>query len=420
MFQRVAAAVLATTLALCEAACLADELKLPLTLTVDSGQRERVDALVQFPLPKELAERPWLKLRLVETTGGKETSAAVQWHEKERRLWWVASGRGAPGTKRTYRLELGEAEKFPAVDVRLEGGQIEATFDSKPLLRYALMHVEPGADVNPRYGRSGHLHPVWTPGGSVVTDEFPPDHLHQSGIFLAFTKTEFKGRQVDFWNLAGGKGRVRNAGYRELAGGNVFGEIGVNHQHVDLTQADESVGVGARIGGEKALDEVWTMRVWPAGMSAGYWLLDINSRLTCAGDAPLKLPEYHYGGMAIRAAREWKPDQVRFLTSEGDDRLKGNHTRPRWCRVSGAIAGKQAGVTLMTHPGNFRFPEPLRIHPTMPYMVYTPQFLGDWEIKPGVPHVSRYRFVIHDGELPAETLDRLWQDYAEPLTAVAP
>jgi hypothetical protein len=253
-----------------------------------------------------------------------------------------------------------------------------------------------------------------------VTDEFPPDHLHQSGIFLAFTKTEFKGRQVDFWNLAGGKGRVRNAGYRELAGGNVFGEIGVNHQHVDLTQADESVGVGARIGGEKALDEVWTMRVWPAGMSAGYWLLDINSRLTCAGDAPLKLPEYHYGGMAIRAAREWKPDQVRFLTSEGDDRLKGNHTRPRWCRVSGAIAGKQAGVTLMTHPGNFRFPEPLRIHPTMPYMVYTPQFLGDWEIKPGVPHVSRYRFVIHDGELPAETLDRLWQDYAEPLTAVAP
>jgi hypothetical protein len=420
MTRRIWAIGIVAALAVSWVASGADELPLPRTLTVAAGQRERVDALVQFPLPKEIAERPWLKLRLVETTSGKETPVAVQWHEKERRLWWVAGGTTAAGAKRTYRLELGEAAKFPVVDVRLEGGQIEATFDTKPLLRYAMLHVEPPAGVNPRYGRSGHLHPVWTPGGAIVTDEFPPDHLHQSGIFLAFTKTEFKGHEVDFWNLAGGKGRVRNAGYRELASGCVFGEIGVDHQHVDLTQAEETVGEGARIGGEKALNEVWTMRVWPAGMSAGYWLLDIDSRLTCAGDAPLKFPEYHYGGMAIRAAREWKPEQVRFLTSKGDDRLKGNHTRPQWCRVSGAVAGKQAGVTLMTHPSNFRFPEPLRIHPTMPYMVYTPSFLGDWEIKPGAPHVSRYRFVIHDGDLSAEKLDQLWQDYAETLTAVAP
>ena len=67
----------------------------------------------------------------------------------------------------------------------------------------------------------------------------------------------------------------------------------------------------------------------------------------------------------------------------------------------------------MTHPTNFRFPEPLRIHPTMPYMVYTPSFLGNWEITPAAPHNSRYRFVIHDGNLSAETLQHLWQDYAQ-------
>jgi hypothetical protein len=53
----------------------------------------------------------------------------------------------------------------------------------------------------------------------------------------------------------------------------------------------------------------------------------------------------------------------------------------------------------------------------MPYMVYTPSFLGDWEIRPGTTHQSRYRFVIHDGEMPAETAERLWQDFAEPLVA---
>ena len=73
----------------------------------------------------------------------------------------------------------------------------------------------------------------------------------------------------------------------------------------------------------------------------------------------------------------------------------------------------------MTHPSNFRFPEPLRIHPTMPYMVYTPQFLATWEIRPGSPHESRYRFVIHDGELSPEKLEQLWRDYAEPLLATS-
>ena len=50
----------------------------------------------------------------------------------------------------------------------------------------------------------------------------------------------------------------------------------------------------------------------------------------------------------VRAARGWVPKEMEFLTSEGDERIKGNHTRPRWCDIHGAIDGKMAGVTLMT------------------------------------------------------------------------
>ena len=57
-----------------------------------------------------------------------------------------------------------------------------------PLLRYNKAHVEPPAGVN-RNSAAVRIHPVWTPSGAIVTDELPPDHLHQSGIFLAFTKT---------------------------------------------------------------------------------------------------------------------------------------------------------------------------------------------------------------------------------------
>jgi methane monooxygenase PmoA-like len=394
----------------------ADE-KLPLTIRLDVEQRNRTDALVMLSLPPSLLNGQ--PLRLIETTDEKNRPVAAQVDAAAARLWWVAAGVTLPGVKRTYRLEATTPAETAGVKVVDSDRTVEATFDGRLLLRYNKAHVEPLEGVNPKYGRSAHLHPVWTPGGSIVTDELPPDHLHQSGIFLAYTKTQFEGRDIDFWNLAGGKGRVRFKSLQGVASGPVFGQIRTEHEHVDLTAGDDKSEIGKTSGGKVALVESWDLRMWNVGLKSGYWLLDVNSSIRCASDSPLKLPEYHYGGMAIRAARPWVPKEVQFLTSEGDNRIKGNHTRPRWCEMHGLIDSKLAGVALMTHPSNFRFPEPLRIHPTMPYMVYTPSFLGDWEIRPGMPHDSHYRFVVHDGQLSAETLERLWRDYAEPLVAVA-
>ena len=305
----------------------------------------------------------------------------------------------------------------PTVTVVDTGAALEARYDGRPLLRYNKAHVEPAEGIDPKYGRSGHIHPVWTPAGAIVTDELPPDHLHQSGIFLAHTRTSYEGRNVDFWNLAGGKGRVRFKELKETKSSPSSGQFQVVHEHVDLTAGDDKTEIGKTTGGKVAMVESFNVRVSTEGWKSGYWFMDIESSLRCATDSPVKMPEYHYGGMAIRAARPWVPKEVQFVTSEGDDRLKGNHTRPKWCDIYGAIDGKTAGVALMTYPSNFRFPEPLRIHPTMPYMVYTPSFLGDWEISPAAPHNSRYRFVIHDGQLSVEALNRIWQNYAEPLAA---
>jgi hypothetical protein len=396
--------------------CLAGRVSAQTTLRVSSGDRDRTDALVTLTLPA--AMRDAKSLRLQDVSSGKQTPVPAQVDSATGRLWFVAEGKIPAGEKRTYRLERGANENDSKVALIESDNTIEVLRDNKPLLQYNKAHVEPPPGVNVKYGRSAHIHPVRTPSGAIVTDELPPDHLHQSGIFFSFTKTSFEGRDVDFWNLGGGKGRVRFKRAELVAAGPVFASFRTEHEHVDLTADNEKNEIGKTTGGKVALNETWNVRAWTPGWKNGYWLFDIDSSIRCATESPLKLPEYHYGGMAIRAARTWTPKEVAFLTSEGDDRLKGNHTRPRWCDIHGLVEGKTAGIALMTHPSNFRFPEPLRIHDKMPYMVYTPQFVGDMEISPGTTHRARYRFVIHDGQLSAEQLEDLWRDYAEPLLAV--
>ncbi|MFM8287178.1 MAG: DUF6807 family protein, partial [Planctomycetaceae bacterium] len=88
------------------------------------------------------------------------------------------------------------------------------------------------------------------------------------------------------------------------------------------------------------------------------------------------------------------------------------------CDLAGPVAGETAGLAIMTHPDNLRFPEPLRIHPQMPYMVYIPAQLGDFSSTAETNWTGRYRFVFHDGASDANLLNRLWDDFATPLQGV--
>jgi len=324
------------------------------------------------------------------------------------RLWWTAAGETRVGQARLYRIDMVEPAEANDVSVDHQAEFVELRVKEAPVLRYNSTHVKPPPEIDPTFGRSGFIHPLRTPAGVVVTEQFPADHPHQNGVFLAYTKTVFEGRAPNFWDTLGGTGRVRCSKLHRAAGGPVFGEMVVEQEHVDTSGPNEKV----------ALRELWTIRVWnPAHPSSNFFICDLTSELRCATASPVRLVEHYYGGMAIRGARQWTPDQVNIVTSEGHDRVAGNHTRPRWCDLGVPVGNRTAGVAFLTHPGNFRYPEPLRIHPNMPYMVYVPSHLGDWKIVPGKPHISRYRCVIHDGKLPRETTDRVWHDFAQPLVA---
>ena len=161
------------------------------------------------------------------------------------------------------------------------------------------------------------------------------------------------------------------------------------------------------------LDEEWEVLVWAVG---DVFIFDLSSVQACASKSPLELKKKHYGGLGLRGSGEWegKGEACRFLTREGKTRSDGHGTRARWCDVWGRLEGKATGIVVHCHPENFRFPQPMRIHPSEPFFNFAPSQGGDWSIDPGTPYVARYRFVVYDGLPDPDDLDRLWNDYAYP------
>jgi hypothetical protein len=381
---------------------LASPIARELHVVVSSGDYDRAESPVHFFLPKDAPSPP----RLIDADG-----AAVPFQVSEAGEASFILRKLDRGKQTEFRIVQDAATKSASTvkAVRNESA-LRIAIDGQPAVSY---QAEPGplprANIKPLFARGGYLHPVLSPSGRLVTDDYPPNHVHHHGIWFPWTKTEFEGRYPDFWNMGDGKGRVEHVALDKAWDGPVHGGFQARHQFVDLTWNEPRT----------ALFETWEIRVYNIQLSGRpARLFDLYSSQNCATTSPLVLPEYHYGGLGVRGNWSWNgADKTFFLTSEGEtDRVKGNQTRARWCHMGGVVDGELTGIAILCHPGNFRAPQPMRIHPTEPFFCYAPSQLGQWEIRPGNSYQSRYRFVVQDGAPDRAALDRFWNDYANPPT----
>ena len=309
---------------------------------------------------------------------------------------------GAP-----VRPVVGEAGVVASADKH----RVRVTSNGAPLFEYRMDRDEvPRADIKPEFKRAGYIHPVFSPAGKIVTDDYPSNHVHHHGIWSPWTKTKFQGRTPDFWNMGTKTGAEDFVALDRTWSGPVHGGFEARLRMVDLSGPAPVT----------ALNETWRVTAYTVPATAGVapvGVFDLEITQTCATNDPLELPKYHYGGFGFRGAGAWngKGDAALFLTSEGEtDRIKGNDTRGRWCYLGGKLDGAIAGTAILGHPENFRAPQPMRLHPDMPYMSYVPQQLGDFAIEPGKPYVARFRFVATDGAPDRATIDAYWNGYARP------
>lgn len=269
----------------------------------------------------------------------------------------------------------------------------ELVSDGRKILTYQAGFQESPEKEAPWFGRSGFIHPVFSPSGVVVTDDFPIGHRHQHGIMFAWTNAIIDGESVDFWNSHKMQGKVEHVETIKADDG----EFQVKLRHILLTGKQPKT----------VIRETWKLKVVPHPTLN---IFDLESVMEV--DEALKIGEHHYGGLCVRGAAEWAENAI-FLTSEGKTRADGNHTRPTWTAMWGKSDGKPAGIACLGNPKNFRAPQPVRLHPEFPYFGVAPVVLGDFTIEPGKPFVSRYRFVTFDGEADPVVLNKLWEVYAK-------
>jgi hypothetical protein len=373
----------------------------PTELRVSAGSYDRRQTVVTVSLPAPQSNQDY---ELHDGTGG---SLPVQ-VDREGRGWFVLPALDA-GAERVYVIAVRDRHQARSVATATPAGSdVSVAIGGTPVLTYVGGAGRlPSGDIKPAFQRGGYIHPIRTPSGRIVTDDYPADHRHQHGVMFAWTSAEFEGRKTDFWNMGNVLGRVEAAGMDVTWSGPVHAGWTARHRYVDLTS-------GAP---KPVVDEQWTTRVYAlAGAAKPLNVFDVDVRQVPATSVPLLLPEYHYGGMAVRGAASFigAPANEIVLTSEGKDRASADNTRARWAHISGSIDGARAGIAMLGHPDNFRAPEPLRVHPTDPYICFAPSRLGAWSITAERPFIAKYRFVVTDGGADAALVDRLWRDYADP------
>ena len=374
-----------------------------INIEVNAGPWTRVFTPIQVILPKALPENTaW---QLVNRQTGKTTPAQLL---TATTLVFILPDSMPAGSVQTYHLQKVK-KKATANTVTIEEKEYGLLVSSqqKPLLFYHTREALPPIDSQAYYRRSGFIHPLYSPNGKILTDDFPAGHTHQHALFTAWTNTTFRKSFVDFWNQQHRKGTVEHIEVLKVTEGPVVSQIQVKLRHKSLQHGE-------------ILQEIWTLNFYPF---TNHFLFDLLSEQRNVTTDTLFLNKYHYGGLGFRGSRSWNPeDKENFrnkwqvLTSEGAQDSAANHTHVRWVDASGIVNGEMAGTTVFTHPANFRYPQAIRVHATMPYFVYSPVVDGAFTINPGSVYRSQFRYYVHQGTIDPSIAERLDKDWTTPPT----
>ncbi len=306
-----------------------------------------------------------------------------------------------PGETGTFQLIQTSADSDPGLLVRENDSSLVILDQDRPVLNYMHRLTGPSGNDDFLYLRNGFIHPLWSPAGNVLTAIHPPDHLHHLGLWNPWTRVKYEDRYLDFWNLGKGEATVRHKRFIEMHDGPVRAGFGAEKIYLERTKEGKL---------EPVLNEVVHVRAWQVADFPGFFI-DYIIEQECAGESPVLLEEYRYGGFGLRATAAWRNENRNYVTSEGDSIDTADGARARWCRIWGRAPKGVSTILFMSHTTNHEHPEPIRIWNKSfddTFFNFCPIKKNDWLIEPGNVYTRKYRMYVTDGTLTDDLSEALW------------
>jgi hypothetical protein len=298
------------------------------------------------------------------------------------------------------------------IDLKETSGGVDFLIDNQRVLTYQTAKIPVPQGVKEDFSKSGFIHPITSPSGQVLSRIQPPDHYHHYGIWGPWTRATISGREVDFWNLGDGKGRVDFGKIlsKKVAGG--AAELNVRQNHIDLKAPEDD---------KLAIEE--DLRIKLKAADKGRYMVDYTTTILTKIPGGILLDDYRYGGgIGFRATELWGDNNSSILTSEGKTRKDADGSDAKWIIVKGktADASGQSGILFLSHNTNKSHPEPLRVWPLGQYkgegnvfIEFCPIRHESWEIQPNQRYTLKYRMIVFDGDLSAEEAESYWRAFVK-------
>jgi len=293
-----------------------------------------------------------------------------------------------------------------------DAGSLEIVDGDRPVLRYNYAMVPEPADVHGKVGadnrkysvaRCDYIHPLYGPGGEVLTDDWVPDHPHHRGIYWAWPEVDWKGKRGDLHALqlvfARPTGKVRTEATADSA--------------AIVAENEWRWEDGTAIVREEAT--IRAHRATEAGRA-----IDLVFRFT-AIDEPVGVARRgtaYYGGLNIRMSSA-KDQEIATSTDPA-----GSTPRRAWSHRSGTPRGGAGtvGLTVLQHPSNPDYPGDWIQYPEISWVQPTfPAANTRYAIAKDRPLELRYRIWISAGKKGPEAIRDLWDAFAkEPRPVPVP
>ncbi len=285
---------------------------------------------------------------------------------------------------------------FAQVKMQKQNGGFLFTESGKNVLFY---QKEPKS-LDGKFERCNYIHPLWGVDGTILTEDFPEDHLHHRGVFWAWHQIWIDGKRIgDGWEIKDFEQDVTDVEYTAKEGG-----IAVLKTEVEW-KSELWNKMGKKV---PYLRENSTITIHPK--SKNYRIIDfeisllaLEENLSIGGSEDVK----GYSGFSVRMKL---PEDVEFIGKNGVIETQNEAVQSvGYINISGSVGdnNSKGGIVIIDNPQNPGYPQSWILRKSK--SMQNAAFPGNTTVPISTqkPLILKYSLIVYSGSLSKKVIQKV-------------